>query len=117
VTTQNVLEPLTMHTPVFGAELKISPVNVTVEVSGGSLPRTVTLHYKAIAATDFTTVDVTLKAGTSSVYEIAATTAMADELGIEFFISSRDASNVEVETPVHYFIYRSIDASSSLPSL
>ena len=114
VTTENVLEPLTMHIPVFQSEMRTSPVVVTVEVSGGFDPRAVTLHYKGIAAVDFLSSDIVLKAGTSSVYESPITAALADELGVEFYISSKDASNVAVETPNHYFIYRAFDATANL---
>ena len=109
VATLPVLEPLTMREPVFVSELRNTPVAITVEVTGGSLPRTVTLNYRSITSTEFLTADISLKINPDT-YETFITPAMADELGVEFFITSLDASNVLVQTPVHYFVYRTITA-------
>jgi hypothetical protein len=114
VSTVNIINPLTMGTPAFNNELGTTPVPVTVEVTGGTNPKVITLHYRGITATDFTAATIPLKAGTSAVYETSITSAMADELGLEFFITAMDAATVEVETANHYFMHRVFDGAQTL---
>ncbi|MFN8340232.1 MAG: fibronectin type III domain-containing protein [Cyclobacteriaceae bacterium] len=97
--------------PQFTGPLKSSPVTVTVAVTGGADPKTVELFYRGIAGTNFKSIAATLKSGNT--FEASLTPAMADTLGIEFFVKATDADNQTDESDAHSYLYRAIDASSN----
>jgi Fibronectin type III domain len=117
VSTKVITEPLKMLAPVFSSEMKNGgDVNLEIEVSGGSEPRTVTLHYKGITSAAFeplSELTMPLTPNSAVRYSAKLTSAMADEMGIEFYITATDDSNVSIESDDHYFIYRSFDATAS----
>lgn len=108
-----VANPLTLATPIYPTSIKGIPVAVSVDVIGGTDPKTVILKHRKITATTFGDASFTLKSGSTSNYEISITQAMADELGVEFYIEATDANGTSKESATHYFIYQAIDVSSN----
>ena len=105
------LAALRIETPVFVNKMLSTPVSVSVDVSGGSDPKVVKLRYRKITGLTFASILFSLK--TAGIYDTSITPEMADDLGVEFYIEAGDAAGSTKESSVHYFIYRSIDASSN----
>lgn len=105
--------PLKVETPVFASTMKAAPVALSVEVSGGTDPKTATLHYRKLTASSFSTQPAVLRSGSTTIFESTITPDMADELGVEFYFSASDAASTTDESDIHYFIYQSIDVSSN----
>jgi hypothetical protein len=105
--------PLKVETPVYASTMKASSVAVSVEVSGGTDPKTATLHFRKLTASSFSSQAAVLRSGSTTIFETTITPDMADELGVEFYFSASDAATTTDESDTHYFIYQSIDASSN----
>jgi photosystem II stability/assembly factor-like uncharacterized protein len=103
--------PLVVGTPNYPATMKGAAVTVSVNVTGGTDPKTVTLYYKKLVASSYSSMAAVFKTGTS--YEAVIEPEMTDELGVEFYVKAVDAANVTDESDLHHFIFKSIDASSN----
>jgi|GEM_PF-1148957 len=104
---------LKIETPNFNARMLASAIPVSVDVSGGVDPKMVKLKYRKIAASSFESITLALRSGSTSIYDASIVPDMADELGVEFYLEATDAVATVKESPVHYFIYRAIDAVSN----
>ena len=92
---------------VFGAT-----ITATV-TDGGSGVASATLFYKPISGTDFEFIAMTAASGNT--YTINTEDTWADELGMEGYIVAEDAVGNSTQSPVHFFLYRSVPQDATIP--
>ncbi len=91
--------------PVYSETFLGLPSNVSVEISGGTTPYTVTFEYRKIAAPTFSSKAINDPAATK--YQVSVETSMLDEIGIEFYFKVTDATGTPRQTLKQY-IYKAV---------
>ncbi len=80
---------------------------------GGSGVASATLFYKPISGTDFEFIEMTTVSGNT--YTVNTEDTWADELGMEGYIVAEDVVGNTTQSPVHFFLYRSVPQDATIP--
>jgi Secretion system C-terminal sorting domain len=109
VRTNDLATGITQLSISAGPTFTNSPTTtISITLKDGSGAKVVKFFSRGILATDFSQIDLT---STSNIYETIVTSAMLDDMGLEFYFTAADATTTSAIKTTNAYIYKPISAN------
>lgn len=110
-----VSNPLAISTPATKTAVPADFLESTqtVTVTGGVKPITVVLKHRKVSAVDYSSLPA-IEGAVDNTYIVTITSAMLDELGVEFFYEATDDAGIVAVSNGNSFLYRDLTSTATV---